>query len=655
MEVVSGDSNSSIPTVSETEGSQGELTAGSTSPDVHEAPTEQKLEKLFFLLNKTAAYSEFIAKRTKSFTLAQSQPVADHGDVLHSKKKRKLDESRTAAATIEQPALIQGELRPYQLEGVAWMTALYENGINGVLADEMGLGKTLQCIALIAHLVSHGVNGPFLVVCPLAVTDNWFNEFQRFAPSLKVVIYRGDPQQRADLRKGLGKLNGPGVHPVVISSYDIVLRDRAKFQHVLWKYLIVDEGQRIKNMNCKLIKELKMLHSANRLLLTGTPLQNSLCELWSMLNFLLPDIFDSLDQFTSWFDFDAAEDDFEHKMIMKEKQDGIVSKLHDVLRPFMLRRMKSDVEIALPPKKEKIIRTALSELQTEYYLAIHDNTLGHKLSKQAIKHMKTKGTTLANKMMQLRKVCNHPYLFDWPLGPDGLPDTTESFVRASGKLVLLDRLLPRLAADGHRVLLFSQFTETLDIVQDYLTLRGHRFYRIDGQVPQDERQKQIEAFNSSETPPDEVAFVFLASTRAGGVGINLTGADTVIFFDSDFNPMQDLQAQDRVHRIGQTRPVRIYRLATTQSIEERVLERAQAKLKLEHLCVRTGRLHGAHKAKSGANNDDKHWLAQAAQLMALETPSIAGKADEISDTELFDWDFGTPDAQQQPICWEQSD
>jgi len=454
------------------------------------------------------------------------------------------------------------------------MVSLYENGLNGILEDEMGLGKTIQCISFLAHLIAQGVKGPYLVVGPLSTLANWTKEFVKWTPEIPVIMYHGSKDERAAMRATKLKIqSGKGgsisMHPIVITSYEIVMNDRKYLSKFSWKYIIVDEGHRIKNLNCKLVQELKSYQSANRLLLTGTPLQNNLTELWSLLNFLLPDIFDDLSSFQSWFDFSSINETGSQRLIIeKEQQNQIVTKLHQILRPFLLRRVKEDVEVDIPKKQEKVVYTKLTEIQQKYYQAVVSKTLPDILSEQAIKQLRNKGTGLQNMLMQLRKACNHPYLFEWPVDEKGEEIIDEELIKVSGKLQLLDRVLDKFQKEGHKVLIFSQMTKMLDILEDYMAFRNYKCCRLDGSTAQVDRQQSIEEFAKK----DDI-FCFLLSTRAGGLGINLTAADTVIFYDNDWNPQVDLQAQDRCHRIGQTRPVRVYRFATANSVESRILER----------------------------------------------------------------------------------
>ncbi|KAJ1943203.1 putative ATPase [Linderina macrospora] len=507
----------------------------------------------------------------------------------------------------------------------------------------------------------------------------------------------------------------------------MAMRDRLALQRFAWKYIIIDEGHRIKNMNCKLIRDLKMYQSANRLLLTGTPLQNSLAELWALLNFLLPEIFDDLDSFQAWFDFnDINEREGRDRIISEETQNSVVSKLHHILQPFLLRRLKSDVEKFLPPKREYLIACPMAPVQYEYYQAVRGPNLreflqtrlasdqettasvtpaesatatteddvdeeeekgekGEKreeeeappmrmrtrLTHQAeavidedddsltlvpsgsstpsqqkqqqqqrdvgLEQLRTKTMikqmNLQFRLMQLRKVCQHPYLFDFPVTDPTDPESPylidEQLVRTSGKLIVLDRLLPELFKNGHRVLIFSQFSRVLDILDFYATMRNWRFCRIDGAVQQGDREQQIAEFNTNTGIP-----------LSGGLGINLTAADTVVIFDSDWNPQQDLQAQDRVHRIGQTRPVIIYRLVVAGSCEGAILKRANSKRKLEKLVIHERKFKGLGRNNATGNTTRDETGAAAGTDKSKDELSVQDIAQILmaDDTELVEKD-----------------
>jgi len=576
------------------------------------ATKKAKVERLENLLSKSIAYSEFLANKIKK-----------EGEGANA-----VSDGTVKGPALPQPKRVEGQMRPYQLVGVHWLVGLYENGLNGILGDEMGLGKTVQSIAFLAHLSDQGVNGPFLVVGPLSTLQNWANEFRKWCPTLDAVVYHGAKEERQRLRgvhwRGKkGASEAKTKYPVMITSYEIVIRDMKELKNLGWKFAIIDEGHRLKNMNCRLIKDLKVIcGECNRLLLTGTPLQNNLTELWSLLNFLLPNIFDDLDSFQAWFDFDFNQDDVEKKVLQGELQDNVVTKLHQILRPFLLRRLKVDVDLSIPPKKEYILFAALSDWQSGMYKDITSKTLKDSTGKDA---------RLNNVLMQLRKCCNHPFLFEWPLDPrTGMEAVDESLVLASGKMELLDRIMKELKKEGgHQVLIFSQMTRMLDILEDYLRLRSYTFRRLDGTMAAEERIQGMNEFQS-----DTSIDVFLLSTRAGGLGVNLTRADTCIIFDSDWNPHADLQAQDRCHRIGQTKRVMVYRLATAGTVEQKVLDSAKNKLKLEQLVVSKG------KYKDIGQVTDKNDKLQETELNDLlkfdpSKAALGRDSDVISDEELL--------------------
>ncbi|KAJ4962204.1 hypothetical protein NE237_022143 [Protea cynaroides] len=499
------------------------------------------------------------------------------------------------------PLLTGGKLKPYQIKGVKWLISLWQNGLNGILADQMGLGKTIQTIAFLAHLKEKGLDGPYLVIAPLSTLSNWVNEISRFTPSINAIIYHGDRKERQEIRKKyMTKAVGPKF-PIVVTSYQVALNEARKvLRHYNWKYLVVDEGHRLKNSECKLLKELNLLPVENKLLLTGTPLQNNLTELWSLLHFILPDIFSSLKEFESWFDLsgkcysDAQKDEFEEKRRVQ-----VISKLHAILRPFLLRRMKSDVEKMLPQKKEIILYANMTEHQMNIQDHLINKTFENHLQEKFNYGHGMKGK-LHNLMVQLRKNCNHPDLLESAFDGSNTYPPVEQLVEQCGKFCLLDRLLSQLFARKHKVLIFSQWTKVLDIMDYYFSEKGFEVCRIDGSVKLEERKRQIQEFNDINSNRR----IFLLSTRAGGLGINLTAADTCILYDSDWNPQMDLQAMDRCHRIGQTKPVHVYRLATAQSVEGRILKRAFSKLKLEHVVIGKGQFQQERNKTNTLEEED---------------------------------------------------
>ncbi|KAF2817411.1 uncharacterized protein BDZ99DRAFT_373440 [Mytilinidion resinicola] len=705
--------------------------------------------------NKGAKISDFFKKedieqKTSNANVVDALQEATAEEDIHTSE---LGVQNLKSA--RQPSLVTGgTMRSYQLEGLEWLISLYNNGINGILADEMGLGKTIQTIAFLAHLREKKSYGPFLIAAPLSTTSNWVEEFSKWTPSVPVVLYHGTKQERQKIRTQKFKHPGTSEFPVVITSYEICMNDRKFLTGFGWQFIIIDEGHRIKNLDCRLIRELQSYQSTNRLLITGTPLQNNLTELWSLLHFLMPTIFDKLSSFESWFDFSALKDRQGYESLFsEERQKYLVASLHAVLKPFLLRRVKMDVENLMPRKREYVLFAPLTPMQRELYQAILDGTSREFLEDKALERLsiggsgtstprsarstgslkrkalengadtpnksakisrestpvstkrgrgrprqsyeevsdqkyfaqldaevsspeeeelnseaveeKVRATTLAiakrqigakklqNPIMQLRLCCNSPYNFFNPFistsseGGETFATETEpdeTLVTSSGKMLLLDSLLSELLKRGHKVLIFSQFTTQLDLLESYCnSLRNWRVCRIDGSVPQSVRQEQIRVFNkpavtdtrkrnkaAADGDDEEPSNIFLLSTRAGGQGINLAAADTVILFDSDWNPQQDLQAQDRAHRIGQTRNVIVYRFATRNTVEAKLLESAEGKRRLEKLVIRKG---GVRNGKGSSKKGD-------AEVGSREELEDLQKLLRRADGERFDVDDG---------------
>ncbi|CAE6465298.1 unnamed protein product [Rhizoctonia solani] len=708
-----------------------------TTP-VEDVDANRRMARLNFLLERSSLYAKILEARInqqqeeqakkpliekntnqpqkttgkgrKRARASDSYDIAGHIDssALEKANKRARGEKvkvedPAIMPSMEQPELITGaRLKDYQLEGVRWIASLWENGLNGILADEMGLG----------------------------VLHNWISEFEKFAPSIPVCMYHGTPEHRVELRQTVlrqptqptvvgdakpkpkrgrtkKKAQEDGLpeqttmtFPVIVTTYDMVIRDRIHLSKYAWKYIVVDEGHRLKNMNSKLIQELKQYPSANRLILTGTPLHNNLAELWSLLNFILPDIFNDLHSFQQWFNFGENID-------LGDQTAGIVSQLHAILKPFLLRRLKVDVVTDLPPKKEYVLYAPLTSEQKDLYQATLDKGVHAYLMKKALdgldKDGEEKGVQevvkedkrklrkrtkpaapaylleddddayfealergdydipeeteeerrqkereaakkqairgvnnqhLQNVVMQLRKVCSHPYLFDWPAEP-GSDDciVDETLVGLSGKMLLLERMLDELLKRKHKVLIFSQFTTMLDIIEQWLIhYKDWEPCRIDGSTSPEDRREQMDRFNKSGHGPDDPR-IFLLSTRAGGLGINLVGADTVIFYDQDWNPQMDLQAQDRAHRIGQTKPVLIFRLICQHTIETKIMQCATDKRKLEAMVIAKDKFRGFEKGKSRNEN----LVNMANEMLQLEGEKInlVNQGDKIiSDADL---------------------
>ncbi|QDZ22807.1 SNF2-related ATP-dependent DNA helicase [Chloropicon primus] len=531
---------------------------------------EKKYVQLNHLLDQTNLYSKFLSEQM------------DEIEQAVGKEEKSSKKAKETTQEFLLPLMKGGILREYQIKGVKWMMSLWQNGLNGILADQMGLGKTVQAIGFLSHLWDKNIVGPFLIVAPLSMLSNWVQEFQKWVPDIPVVLYHGTAEERAQMRM-LERFANPGfpTFPVIVTSYEIAIRDAKPLQKYHYKYMVVDEGHRLKNFNCKLIRELRNFDVANKLLLTGTPLQNNLSELWSLLNFLLPDVFSSLADFERWFDFSKVNDADEKSATQHTM---IVEKLHNILKPFLLRRLKADVIVSLPMKKEIVLFPTMTDHQKNINKQLLDRTLEKNLRVQARQFLKGANVSkLRNILMQMRKNCNHPDLITGEYDGSYLLPSGDELVQQCGKMKLLDRLLTKLRKKNHKVLIFSQMTKMLDLLEVYLEDKGEQACRIDGNVPLLERRDNIARFNN-----DPAYNYFLLSTRAGGLGINLAAADTVIIYDSDWNPQQDLQAMDRCHRIGQTKPVLVFRLITANSVEERMLAKAESKLKLERLVIKKG-------------------------------------------------------------------
>ncbi|XP_032906021.1 chromodomain-helicase-DNA-binding protein 2 isoform X4 [Amblyraja radiata] len=488
---------------------------------------------------------------------------------IPSKDCKVLKQRPRFVALKTQPSYIGSEgleLRDYQLEGVNWLAHSWCKCNSVILADEMGLGKTIQTISFLSNLFNQlTLYGPFLLVVPLSTLSSWQREFEIWEPSMNVVVYIGDVMSRSTIREY------DWTHPqtkrlkfnVLITTYEILLKDKNVLGNINWAFLGVDEAHRLKNDDSLLYRTLIDFRSNHRMLITGTPLQNSLKELWSLLHFIMPE------KFHSWEDFEE-----EHG---KGRENGFQS-LHRVLEPFLLRRVKKDVEKSLPAKVEQILRVEMSASQKQYYKWILTRNY-----RALTRGCRGSSSSFLNIMMELKKCCNHCYLVK-PCEDNDMLTSLEllhNLIKSSGKLILLDKLMIRLRERGNRVLIFSQMVRMLDILAEYMTIKHYPFQRLDGSIKGELRKQALDHFNA-EASED---FCFLLSTRAGGLGINLASADTVIIFDSDWNPQNDLQAQARAHRIGQKKQVNIYRLVTKGTVEEDIIERAKKKMVLDHLVI----------------------------------------------------------------------
>jgi len=535
------------------------------------------------------------------------------------KPSRELDDKY-----VDQPEWIQEglALHPYQVEGINWARHSWKRGTDIILADEMGLGKTIQTITFLYSLYKEGhCRGPFIIAVPLSTLINWEREFELWAPDFYVVSYVGDKDSRAVIRTNELSFEENAVKKgdkasrirastvkfhVLLTSYELISIDAACLGSVHWEMLVVDEAHRLKNAQSKFFRILAGYSINFKLLLTGTPLQNNLEELFYLLNFLTPSKFNDLQSFQANF-----------TDIAKEEQ---VNKLHHLLGPHMLRRMKADVLKNIPAKSEFIVRTNLAAMQKKFYR----NILAHNF--EALRAKSGAQTSLLNVMMELKKVANHPYLLpaaseEAPIASNGLFEI-KAMTQACGKLVLMSKMLRKLKDQGHRVLLFSQMTKMLDLLEDFLDGEGYKYERIDGSITGALRQEAIDRFNAEGAEQ----FCFLLSTRAGGLGINLYTADTVIIYDSDWNPHNDIQAFSRAHRIGQKNKVMIYRFVTRNTVEERVTQVAKKKMMLTHLVVQPG-LNGNKSNLSKKEIDD---------ILRFGTEELFNQGDDEGDDIVYD-------------------
>uniref|UniRef100_A0A3Q3VIK8 DNA helicase n=1 Tax=Mola mola TaxID=94237 RepID=A0A3Q3VIK8_MOLML len=529
-------------------------------------------------------------------------------ETISSKMVKQVTEvMQKGTGSMKQPCILnsQFQLKPYQLIGLKWLLLLHEHKLSGILADEMGLGKTIQAIAFLSQLYENGIKGPHLITVPASTLDNWVRELKLWCPSLKVVVYYGKTHHSAFFLLFISPVSG------LFNRYNLAIgndSDRSLFRKLRLKYAVFDEGHMLKNMNSLRYRHLMAINAEHRLLLTGTPLQNNLLELMSLLNFIMPSMFsNSTSQLSKMFSMvrksHEEQSPFERDRISQAKL---------IMKPFILRRVKSEVLKQLPAKEEKVESCSMSKKQQALY-----QTLFKKLKASSNGEKRE----LCNVMMQLRKMANHPLLHRQYYTTEKLKAMSKLMLKEpthfdadaaliqedmevmsdfelhqlcqqyssissyqletdllldSGKFQHLTELLASLKKQGDRVVLFSQFTMMLDIVEVLLKHLKHRYIRLDGSTPIADRIVLIDEFN---TDPD--IFVFLLSTRAGGLGINLTSANVVILHDIDCNPYNDKQAEDRCHRVGQTRIVQVIKLISKDSIEDGILQLGQKKLKLE--------------------------------------------------------------------------
>ncbi|MGF7144247.1 superfamily II DNA or RNA helicase [Anaerotaenia torta] len=443
------------------------------------------------------------------------------------------------------PQGILAELRPYQLTGYKWLKTLAENELGGILADDMGLGKTLQSIVYIASCMKEGAGAHHLIVCPTSLIYNWQDEIENFAPFLKALVITGNPAERQEAIERYGE------YDVLITSYPLIRRDIVMYEKLDFHTVFIDEAQYIKNdssLNAKSVKRLKAKH---RYALTGTPIENSLSELWSIFDFIMPEYLYSHSRFVELYE----------KPIMKEDSQAL-SDLHQHIEPFILRRMKKDVLTELPDKYETKMLTDMSDGQKLVYLSFLENIRSELHSEIEENGVEKSRMKILAALTRLRQICCHPSTF------------LENYQGGSGKLELLMELIPEAIANDHRILVFSQFTSMLRIIEEELKELDIPYFYLEGATATKDRNDYVKRFNSGEGK------VFLISLKAGGTGLNLTGADTVIHYDPWWNPAVEDQATDRAYRIGQQNKVHVMKLITKGTIEEKIFKLQRKKKEL---------------------------------------------------------------------------
>ncbi|KAH7906758.1 P-loop containing nucleoside triphosphate hydrolase protein [Hygrophoropsis aurantiaca] len=547
-----------------------------------------------------------------------------------------------------QPSLIKGgEMKDYQLHGLSFLVNMHENGMNCILGDEMGLGKTLQTLSLLAWIRENdqGTQDPHLIICPLSVLSSWQNEAARWLPSFRVLRFHGTQAERDRLRNEFRV--DQERYDLVLTTYEAFVAEDSWFKSRRWFYCVLDEGHRIKNSGTNLASKVRGVGALHRLILTGTPVQNNMVELWGLLHWLYPTVFTLPSERLFHDSFDLSRGSYSIPFLKAAQK---------LLAVVMLRRTKANVEISVPPREELTLFLPMTEAQRfwTYRLLTRMDTLDLKdifaetvkkedgkmdegrrevlshIASQIERTSSSKGGSdnrwkkLMNLLMQLRKVCDHPYLLK-----DAAPAPFvigEHVVASSSKLMAIDKLLGDILPKGERVLIFSQWTSMLDLLEDFMELRAIPYARLDGGTTRPRRTLDIKLFQQEKSPYQ----VFLVSTKAGGLGINLTKASTVVMCDSDWNPQNDLQAIARAHRIGQTKIVKVYRLICRGSVEDQMLDRIRRKLFLSL------KVMGSSETQSNESSDTQLKTAELMDILRRGSSALSRSDDGMNLTRFLD-------------------
>lgn len=605
------------------EGSSSSNQSGDSSLSEREyqkAVSKDRLRQLEFLESRISNFAKFVEDRLQGQNVRRKRKLTEtdsnNNRVAKKSKLTTHDQDKLIKYT-ESPEFIHGKLRDYQIDGLNWLISLYENGMNGILADEMGLGKTLQAISILGYLRNHRyIKGPHLIIVPLSTIENWEREFARFLPGVRVL--RGHCRgSKKHFRETLTRQ--PPNWDVVITPYHFFISEHTYFKKLKYQYIVIDEAQRCKNEHSLLSQVLRCTAYRNMLFMTGTPINNNLHELWALLNLLLPDFFRHSADFDDWFKVnDCIDPDHERSQRLKK-----------ILQPIMLRRIKSDVELTIP-QKIKTILTIPPTREMNYW--------SKKVLCRDINVLKSDGSNGKYSMKllypYLRAVTLHPYLIPGAESESSVL-VGQDIVDVSSRMIVLDKLLSKLHQRGSRVLLFSQMAQLLNIVQDYLDWKGYKYHRMTGYTQQEVRQNMIDEFNS----PNSETFIFIITTRTGGVGINLHTADTVIFYDIDWNPQADFQAEDRAHRIGQLKQVHVIRFIVSGTVDEMIFDCSNRKQALDKAIIR--------KSSGDCSKYEaiEHHLRKLETINSLDVAAV----DEQLDEMFAEIDFGERRAQNDNL------